>query len=49
MLPWKSFKIKGPRLAKNTFPEISVSKKLDKNKSAHSLAIKIGRLKEIVC
>ena len=26
MLPWKIFKIKGPRLAKNTFPEISAWK-----------------------
>ena len=26
MLPWKSFKIKGLRLAKNAFPEISAWK-----------------------
>ena len=26
MLPQKSFKIKGPRLAKNAFPEISARK-----------------------
>ena len=26
MLPWKIFKIKGPRLAKNAFPEVSAWK-----------------------
>ena len=42
MLPRKIFKIKGPRLAKNAFPEISTWK-LDKNESARSLALKFGR------
>ena len=26
MLPWKTFKLKGPRLAKNAFPEVSAWK-----------------------
>ena len=45
MLPWKIFKIKDPRLAKNAFHENSAWKKIDKNKSAHSLALKFGHLK----
>ena len=49
MLPWKTFKIKGPRLAKNAFPEISAWKKLDKNESARTLALKFWRFKNIVC
>ena len=42
MHPRKIFKIRGPRLAKNAFPEISTWK-LDKNESARSLALKSGR------
>ena len=50
MLPGKIFKIKDPRLAKNALPEREFSlEKLDKNKSAHSLAHKFGCLKKIVC
>ena len=49
MLPRKMFKIKGPRLAKNAFPDISAWKKLDKNKSARILALKFGRFKKIDC
>ena len=44
MLPWKIFKIKDPRLAKMHFQRIQLGK-LDKNKSAHSLALKFGCLK----
>ena len=48
MLPKKIFKIKGPRLAKNTLPEISVWKKLDKNKSAHiALLLNLGAFKKL--
>ena len=49
MLPRKSFKIKGPRLAKNAFHEISAWKNWKKNESARSLALKFGHFKKIVC
>ena len=45
MLTRKIFKIKGPRLTKNAFPEIPAWKKLDKNESARSLALDSGVLK----
>ena len=47
MLPWKIFQIKGARLAKN---EISLDfslEKVDKNKSARSLALKFGCFKKL--
>ena len=44
---WKIFKIKGPKLAKSSFPEISAWKNLIKNKSARSLALKFGRFKKL--
>ena len=47
MLPWKIFKIKDPRLAKNAFPREFSLEKLDKCKSAHSLALKFGCLKKL--
>ena len=46
MLSQKIFKIKDPRLAKMHFREFSLEK-LDKNKSAHSLALKFGCLKKL--
>ena len=47
MLPNKIFKTKGPRLAKNAFSKISAWEKLDKNKSARSLALKFAHFKKM--
>ena len=46
MLLQKSFKIKGPRLAKNTFPEISAWKNWIKI-SQHVLLLNLGVLKTL--
>ena len=48
MLPRKIFKIKGPRLAKNAFPEISPWKNQIKMSQHVALLLNLGVLK-IVC
>ena len=45
MLPWKIFKIKGPRLAKNAFPEISSRKNWIKMSQHVALLFNLGVLK----
>ena len=47
MLPRKMFKVKGLRLAKNTFPENFSLEKPDKNKSALGIALKFGCFKKL--
>ena len=45
MLPWKIFKIKGPRLAKNAFTEISARKIYIKICQQVALLLNLGVLK----
>ena len=47
MLPWKILKIKGPRLAKNEFHEISAWKNWMKMSQHAALLLNLGLLKKL--
>ena len=47
MLPWKMFNIKGPRLAKNAFTDISAWKNWIKISQHVALLLNLGVLKKL--